>query len=87
MLSDSCKDLDWNEIWMSLMKGNRQSDRSRDCSIIWESRESALRFWNICQVNSHRTEAVIRGTDITAYSRILASTPGLPPRPYPSPPS
>lgn len=75
---DSCKDLDWNEIWMSRIKGNRQSGRSRDCSSIWESRESALRFWNMCQVNSHRTEAVIRGTDITADSRILdiGSGPG-----------
>lgn len=75
---DSCKDLDWNEIWMSRMKGNRQSGRSRDCSSIWQSRESALRFWNMCQVNSHRTEAVIQGTDINSDSRILdiGSGPG-----------
>ena len=60
------------------MQGNRQSSSSRDCSSIWQSRESALRFWNMCQVNFHRTEAVIRGTDITADSRILdiGSGPG-----------
>ena len=75
---DSYKDLDWNEIWMSRMKSNQQSDRSRDCPSIWESRERALRFWNMCQVNYHRTEAVIRGTDFTEDSRILdiGSGPG-----------
>ncbi len=75
---DPLKDIDWNEVWRNRTKGNRESSPSRDCARIWESRESALRFWNMCQVNFHRTEAVIRGTDITADSRILdiGSGPG-----------
>jgi ubiquinone/menaquinone biosynthesis C-methylase UbiE len=68
---DSYKDPDWNEIWMSRMKSNRESSSFQDYARIWESRESALRFWNTCQENFHRTEAVIRGTDINADSRIL----------------
>jgi len=68
---DSLNDIDWNEVWKSRTKGNRASSPGRDCARIWESREAALRFWNMCQVNFHRTEAVIRRTDITADSRIL----------------
>ncbi len=68
---DPLLDIDWNEVWKSQTKGNRASSPGRDCARIWESRESALRFWNMCQTNYHRTEAVIRGTDITADSRIL----------------
>ena len=68
---DPMKDIDWNEVWKSQTKSNRESSSSRDCARIWESRESALRFWNMCQENFHRTEKVIQGTDITLDSRIL----------------
>jgi ubiquinone/menaquinone biosynthesis C-methylase UbiE len=70
-MMDASKDIDWNEVWKSQMKNNRESSSFQDCARIWESRESALRFWNTCQENIHRTEAVIRGTNITADSRIL----------------
>lgn len=70
-MTDTLNDIDWNEVWKSRTKENRMSSPGRDCARIWESREAALRFWSMCQVNSHRTEAVIKGTDITADSRIL----------------
>jgi ubiquinone/menaquinone biosynthesis C-methylase UbiE len=68
---DPMKDIDWNEVWKSQTKSNLESSSCRDCARIWESRESALRFWNTCQENFHRTEKVIQGTDITPDSRIL----------------
>jgi len=78
IMIDPQKEIDWNEIWKSRTRGNRNSSPGRDCARIWESRESALRFWNMCLENSHRTEMVIRGTDITADSRVLdiGSGPG-----------
>jgi len=71
IMMDPQKEIDWNEVWKSRTRGNRSSSPGRDCARIWESREAALRFWNMCQVNLHRTEAVIRGTDITVDSRVL----------------
>jgi SAM-dependent methyltransferase len=68
---DPLKDIDWNEVWKSRTRGNRESSPGRDCARIWESRESALRFWNMCVANYHRTEMVIQGTDITPDSRVL----------------
>jgi len=70
-LKDPLKDVDWSEVWKSRTRGNRESSPGRDCARIWESRESALRFWNMCQTNYHRTEMVIQGTDITPDSRVL----------------
>jgi ubiquinone/menaquinone biosynthesis C-methylase UbiE len=70
-MMDPLKDIDWNEVWKSRNKANRESIPGRDCSHIWESRESALRFWNMCQENYHRTEMVIQGTDINPDSRVL----------------
>ena len=68
---DPLKDIDWNEVWKSRTEGNRKSSPGRDCARIWEGRESALRFWNMCVANYHRTEMVIQGTDITPDSRVL----------------
>jgi ubiquinone/menaquinone biosynthesis C-methylase UbiE len=65
------KDIDWNEVWKSQTKSNRESSSCRDCARIWEGRESALRFWNMCQENLHRVEETIQGTDITPNSRVL----------------
>ena len=42
---DPLKDIDWNEVWKAQMRRNRESSPGRDCARIWESRESALRFW------------------------------------------
>jgi len=68
---DPLKDIDWNEVWKSQTKRSRVPGPGRDCARIWESRESALRFWNMCQENLHRVEETIQGTDITPDSRIL----------------
>ena len=68
---DLMKDIDWNEVWKSQTKENRGPCPGQGCASIWESQKSALRFWNMCQKNSHRMEMVIQGTDITPDSRIL----------------
>jgi len=68
---DPLKDIDWNEVWKSRTKGNRESSPGRDCARIWESRESALRFWNMCQQERGRIDKTIWETDITTASRIL----------------
>ena len=39
---DPLKDIDWNEVWKSRTRGNRESSPGRDCARIWESRESAF---------------------------------------------
>jgi len=51
---------------------------ARDCAKIWESRESALKFWNMSKENRGRVEETIAGTEITPESRVLdiGSGPG-----------
>ena len=68
---DPLKDIDWNEVWKSRTRGNRESSPGRDCARIWESRESALRFWNMCQQERSRIDKTIWETDITEESRVL----------------
>ncbi len=68
---DQLKDIDWNEVWKSQMKQNKESSPGRDCARIWESRESALRFWNMCQQERARIDKTIWETDITSQSRVL----------------
>ena len=68
---DPLKDIDWNEVWMSRTRGNRESSPGRDCARIWESRESALRFWNMCQQERSRIDKTVWETDITPESRVL----------------
>jgi len=70
--------IDWNEVWMDQMKRSREASPSRDCARIWESRESALTFWNTSQENRGRVEKTIAGTDFTPESRVLdiGSGPG-----------
>ena len=68
---DPLKDIDWNEVWKSRTRGNRESSPGRDCARIWESRESALRFWNMCQQERSRIDKTVWETDITAESRVL----------------
>jgi predicted RNA methylase len=64
-------EIDWNEVWKDQMQRNREVSTFRDCAKIWESRESALKFWNMAQENSHRVEKTIAGTEITPESRVL----------------
>ncbi len=70
--------IDWNEVWIDQMKKSREVSTARDCARIWESRESALKFWNMSKENSHRVENTIAGTEITPESRVLdiGSGPG-----------
>jgi ubiquinone/menaquinone biosynthesis C-methylase UbiE len=68
---DPLKEIDWNEVWKGQMKQNRESSPGRDCARIWESRESALRFWNMCRQERGRIDKTIWETDITATSRVL----------------
>ena len=68
---NAVEDIDWNEVWKSQMQRNRDSSPARDCSRIWESRESALRFWNMSQENRNRVDKTIWSTDITPDSRVL----------------
>ena len=68
---DPLKEIDWNEVWKSRTRGNRESSPGRDCARIWESRESALRFWNMCQQERSRIDKTVWETDITAASRVL----------------
>ncbi len=65
------KDIDWNEIWKSQMKQSRESSPGRDCACIWNSRDSALKFWNMCQREQSRIERTIWETEMTDRSRIL----------------
>jgi len=71
-------EINWNEVWKDLMNRSLEVSTARDCARIWESRESALKFWNMAQENSGRVEKTIAGTDITPESRVLdiGSGPG-----------
>jgi cyclopropane fatty-acyl-phospholipid synthase-like methyltransferase len=64
-------EIDWNEVWKDQMKKSREASTARDCARIWESRESALKFWNMSKENSHRVEETIAGTEFTPESRVL----------------
>ena len=52
-------EIDWNEVWIDQMKRSRMVSTARECARIWESRESALKFWNMSKENSHRVEGTI----------------------------
>ena len=71
VMIDPQRDIDWNEVWMSQMKQSRESSPGRDCACIWSSRESALRFWIMCQKEQSRIQRTIWETDITEKSRVL----------------
>ena len=64
-------EIDWNEVWIDQMKRSREVSTARDCARIWESRESAIKFWNMSKENRHRVEGTIAGTAITPDSRVL----------------
>jgi SAM-dependent methyltransferase len=68
---DPFKEIDWNEIWKAQMQRSREACPARDCARIWESRESALRFWNMSQEEHRRVEKTIEWTDIKPNSRVL----------------
>jgi len=68
---DPMKDIDWNLVWQSQVKENRKSSPGRDCARIWESRESALRFWNMCRKERSRIDQTVWETEITRESRVL----------------
>lgn len=63
--------IDWNEVWKGQMQRNKDSSPARDCSRIWESRDSAQRFWNMSQENRSRVDKTIWSTDTSPHSRVL----------------
>ena len=65
------KDIDWNLVWKSQVEENRASSPGRDCARIWESRESALRFWNMCRKERSRIDQTVWETDMSPSSRVL----------------
>jgi SAM-dependent methyltransferase len=68
---DHVKDIDWNLVWKSQVDENRKNSPGRDCARIWESRESALRFWNMCRNERSRIDQAVWETDINERSRVL----------------
>jgi SAM-dependent methyltransferase len=68
---NTVEDINWNEVWKGQMQRSRESSPARDCARIWESRESALRFWNMSQENRNRVDKTIRSTDINLDSKVL----------------
>ncbi|MDD1749253.1 MAG: class I SAM-dependent methyltransferase, partial [Methanothrix sp.] len=68
---DPLEDIDWNQVWMRQMKRSRESSPGRDCARIWESRKSALRFWDMCQKERSRIDKTVWETDIKEESRVL----------------
>ena len=71
IMIDHVMDIDWNLVWQKQVDGNRKNSPGRDCARIWESRESALRFWNMCRKERSRIDQAIWETDISENSRIL----------------
>jgi ubiquinone/menaquinone biosynthesis C-methylase UbiE len=70
-MKNTPEEIDWNEIWKAKTRKNKESSPGRDCARIWESRESALRFWNMCQQERSRIDKTVWETDITKESRVL----------------
>lgn len=68
---DPLREIDWNEIWKAQMQRSKEACPARDCARIWESRESALRFWNMSQEENWRVEKTIEWTDVKQDSRVL----------------
>lgn len=68
---DPLKDIDWNDVWKAQMRLSHESSPGRDCARIWESRESAERFWRMSEENKDRVDKTIWETDITPESRVL----------------
>ncbi len=64
-------EIDWNEVWKAQIQRNRESSPGRDCARIWESRESALKFWDMCMKNPDRISKTLAGTNINPESRVL----------------
>ncbi len=75
---DPLREIDWNEIWKAQMQRSKEACPARDCARIWESHESALRFWNMSQEEHWRVEKTIEWTDVKQGSRVLdiGSGPG-----------
>jgi SAM-dependent methyltransferase len=68
---DPGKDIDWNLVWKGQIQRNREQGQGRDCARIWERRESALQFWDMCHRERSRIDKTIWETDTTPQSRVL----------------
>jgi ubiquinone/menaquinone biosynthesis C-methylase UbiE len=65
------EEIDWNEVWKTQIQRNKDSSPGRDCLRIWESRESALRFWNMSHENKNRVDETVWSTDTKPDSHVL----------------
>jgi len=70
-MTDPGKEIDWNLVWKLQIQRSREQSPGRDCARIWESRESALQFWDMCHRERSRIDKTIWETDITPQSRVL----------------
>jgi predicted RNA methylase len=64
-------EIDWNEAWKDQIRRSQEVSTARECADIWESRDNALKFWNMSKKNRHRVEETIAETEITSESRVL----------------
>jgi predicted RNA methylase len=64
-------EIDWNEVWKSQMRRNKESSLGQDFNRIWKSKESAERSWKMYQENKDRIDETIAGTRFNAESNVL----------------
>ena len=63
---------DWNKVWKDAMDTQRKTNRNTECSSIWNSKESARRFWKMARENgAERINNTIEGMALTPQSRVL----------------
>ncbi|MDG6244635.1 MAG: class I SAM-dependent methyltransferase [Methanolobus sp.] len=64
--------IDWNAVWTEQMQRSQRSKNRKECSSIWEDRESAKRFWDMSQRDGQkRAKETIKDLHITPGSRVL----------------
>ncbi|HPC89164.1 MAG TPA: class I SAM-dependent methyltransferase [Methanothrix sp.] len=70
------KDIDWNEVWKAQMLLSLESSPGRDCARIWESRERALAFWNMCKNERSRIDQTVWETEVPSATGVLDAGAG-----------
>ncbi len=63
---------DWNHVWTEQMRMSQRSKNRKECSSMWEDRESAKRFWDMSQRDGQkRAKETIKDLHIKPGSRVL----------------
>ncbi|AEH60825.1 Methyltransferase type 12 [Methanosalsum zhilinae DSM 4017] len=71
-MNDVYNNIDWNRVWTDQIQKSQRSKNRKECSSIWEDRESAKRFWNISQRDGQkRAKETIKDLHITPHSKVL----------------